>query len=62
MDEYNLLVREDLSSQVKQTTDFYQNIFKNSLSVVSWCWNEIKTTEVCDGMENMNEEVNIFLY
>lgn len=55
--EYDLLVREDLSSQANQTSNVTEKISKIE-SVSSLC-NDVKTTEAFDGMEDMDEEVRI---
>lgn len=57
-DEYDLLVRGDLSSQANETSNISKQIPK-SVSVSSLC-NDVKTTEAFDGMEDMDDEVRIF--
>lgn len=54
--EYDLLVREDLSSQVKYTTNGHKYV-SISGNLNPLCWSEIKTSETFDGMEDMDEEV-----
>ncbi len=54
VDEYDLLVREDLSSQVKQTTDTEGGALR---TVSVSFWNEMKTSEPSDGMDDMDEDV-----
>lgn len=58
--EYDILVREDLSSQVKHTTE-YDKTIPESISLNPSCWNEIKSTETYDGMEDLDEEVELTL-
>lgn len=57
--EYDLLVREDLSSQVRQSS-YCKSNFKSSVQINPATWGEIKTTETNDGMEDMEDEVGIF--
>lgn len=56
--EYDLIVREDLSSQVKQTAaDNKNGVAKNTSSFKTPSWSEVKSSESNDGMDDMDEEV-----
>lgn len=56
--EYDLLVREDLSAQVRQMSDNSKNLFKTTTPINTATWGEIKSTETNDGMEDMEDEVS----